>query len=71
MENYIVRIYRRDPHSPGKIVGIIEEVGGREKRVFKSFDELWMTLAFPNIDMPKDGEEEEEKGPIPSTSVTC
>ncbi len=69
MENYIIRIYRRDPNSPGKIVGIIEEVGGSEKRVFKNFDELWLTLVFPNMDLPKAQEEGKEKDAISPTST--
>jgi len=69
MENYIVRIYRRDPNSPGKIVGIVEEVGGTEKRVFKNFDELWLTLVFPNMDLPKGQEEGKGQDSIPSTST--
>lgn len=69
MENYIVRIYRRDANDPGKIVGIIEEVGGSEKRVFKNFDELWLTLVFPNMDLPKGQEDGKETDSISSTST--
>lgn len=40
MENYMVRIYRRDEEDPEKIAGILEAPGVEEKRVFKSFEEL-------------------------------
>jgi hypothetical protein len=56
MENYIVRIYRRDARDPARIVGIVEEIGGTKKRVFKNFDELWLTLIFPNVDLSAQGE---------------
>lgn len=47
MENYIVRIYRRDEKDPQKIVGVMEEVGVKGKKPFKSFDELSSMLVFP------------------------
>lgn len=40
MDNYIVRIYRRDEKNPSKLVGIVEEVGVEEKRTFENIDEL-------------------------------
>ncbi len=46
MENYIVRIYRRDEKDPQKIVGVMEEVGVKGKKPFKSFDELSSMLVF-------------------------
>lgn len=37
---YIVRIYQRDEERPGKIVGIVEKVGGEERKTFTNFEEL-------------------------------
>ena len=60
MENYIVRIYRRNGENPSDIVGIIEEVGVKEKKVFKDFDELCLALTFPCQDW--NGKEDEVPG---------
>ncbi|MBI3815210.1 MAG: hypothetical protein HY279_12210 [Nitrospinae bacterium] len=40
MDNYIVRIYRRDRENPHKVAGLVEVVETGMKRVFTSFDEL-------------------------------
>ena len=40
MENYIVRIYRRDPEDPKKIAGMVEHVGIDQGKSFTSIDEL-------------------------------
>ncbi len=44
MENYIVRIYRRENDNPRMLVGLIEEVGSKGKKAFTSYDELWEIL---------------------------
>jgi hypothetical protein len=41
---YIVRIYRNDNIEPHKIVGIIEEIGGEEKRIFLTIEDLFEIL---------------------------
>jgi hypothetical protein len=40
LDNYIIRIYRRDKSNPRIIVGTVEEIGSREKKGFTTFDEL-------------------------------
>lgn len=40
MENYIVRIYRRDPEDPLKPVGMVEVVDTAETRTFTHAKEL-------------------------------
>ncbi|MBI5193677.1 MAG: hypothetical protein HZA08_09590 [Nitrospirae bacterium] len=40
VDNYIVRIYRRDEEDIRKVVGIVEHVGAEEKQAFHSMDEL-------------------------------
>lgn len=40
MDNYIIRIYRRDPSDPRKIVGMAESVERDEKRNFTDFGQL-------------------------------
>ena len=44
MDNYIIRIYRREGNDPAKVTGIVEEVGTDDRKVFKSPDELWNIL---------------------------
>ena len=45
MDNYIVRIYRRDERSPKEIAGIVENVGKKEETPFQSFEELVQLMA--------------------------
>ena len=40
LDNYIIRIYRRDKSNPRFLVGTVEEIGSREKKGFTTFDEL-------------------------------
>jgi hypothetical protein len=40
MENYIIRIYRRDPADPHKPVGMVEIVETSETRAFTQASEL-------------------------------
>lgn len=40
MDNYIIRIYRRDPRDPQKIIGMAESVERDEKRTFTDFSQL-------------------------------
>ena len=54
MENYIVRIYRRDADDPQKIAGLVELVGIEQKESFANFDELRDILgpAKKDLDAP-------------------
>ena len=47
MENYIVRIYRRDHDKPAEIAGIVESVEAEKKQSFKNMDELSRILCGP------------------------
>ncbi|OQY06097.1 MAG: hypothetical protein B6I22_06225 [Desulfobacteraceae bacterium 4572_123] len=40
MDSYLIRIYRREKDNPESIVGIIEEIGTKEKHSFKNLLEL-------------------------------
>ena len=40
MDSYLIRIYRREKDNPESIVGIIEEIGTKEKDSFKNLSEL-------------------------------
>ena len=40
LDNYIIRIYRRDKSNPCCIVGTVEEIGSGEKKGFTTFDEF-------------------------------
>lgn len=48
MDNYVVRIYRRDTKNPGLLVGVVEEAGVEGKRAFHNLDELWAILRSGN-----------------------
>ncbi len=47
MNNYILRIYRLDRKDPRQLVGLVEEVGWKEKRSFTTLHELWDILSHP------------------------
>ena len=47
MENYIVRIYRRDHDESVNVVGIVESVETEKKQAFKNMDELTRILCNP------------------------
>jgi hypothetical protein len=56
--NYIVRIYRREKDDKRMVVGIVEEVGVREKKGFHCIEELRQILDLPPgkpIRQPRDG----------------
>jgi len=42
--NYIVRIYRFKKDDPRELVGVVEEAGGKGKKVFTNLEELWEIL---------------------------
>ncbi len=44
MNRYLVRIYRRVEDNPRVLVGVVEEVGAKEKRAFTNLYELWDIL---------------------------
>ncbi len=45
MENYIVRIYRRDEYQPGSLVGLVELVETGETQRFRTLSELTSIFA--------------------------
>jgi hypothetical protein len=45
MENYIVRIYRRDTVDPSKIAGVFESVEQETEKTFTSLNSLMSLLA--------------------------
>ncbi|MBI5407064.1 MAG: hypothetical protein HZA18_05150 [Nitrospirae bacterium] len=47
VDNYIVRVYRREEDDMRKVAGIVEEVRTEEKRAFHNLDELWTILRSP------------------------
>jgi hypothetical protein len=44
MESYLVRIYRKADNNPRMLVGVVEEVGMKEKKAFSNLYELWDIL---------------------------
>ena len=56
MENYIVRIYRRDGTDPNMVAGVFESVEGETEVPFTRLESLISLLATPNDDQPLDAE---------------
>ena len=44
MNSYLVRIYRKAEDNPRMLIGVVEEVGEKEKKAFNSLNELWDIL---------------------------
>ena len=44
MTSYLVRIYRKSEDNPRMLVGVVEEVGVKDKKAFHNFYELWDIL---------------------------
>lgn len=44
MDSYLVRIYRKAENNPRMLVGVVEEVGGNDKKAFHNVHELWDIL---------------------------
>lgn len=44
MNSYLVRIYRKAEDNPRVLVGVVEEVGAKEKKAFSNLYELWDIL---------------------------
>jgi hypothetical protein len=44
MNSYLVRIYRKAENNPRMLVGVVEEVGGNDKKAFHNLYELWDIL---------------------------
>lgn len=47
VDNYIVRIYRRNEDDPREVTGIVECVETEERQAFHNLDELWNVLKSP------------------------
>jgi hypothetical protein len=46
LANYVVRIYRFNKKNHRHLVGFVEEVGGKGKKAFTNYDELWEILSL-------------------------
>ena len=44
MKDYLIRIHRPEKNNPGKLVGVVEEVGVEGNRAFSNLDQLWSIL---------------------------
>jgi hypothetical protein len=44
LQNYVLRIYRREKNDPRILVGVVEEVGAEGNKAFSNLDELWSIL---------------------------
>lgn len=45
VENYILRIYRRDEHHPDRVVGVVEDVENGETTPFRNLGQLIAILS--------------------------
>ncbi len=52
-DNYIIRIYQRDPGEPGNLAGIIVVVETREQKVFAGISDAGGDLKTPDRTMVK------------------
>jgi hypothetical protein len=50
MENYIVRIYGRDPGDSDRVTGMLESVEQETRRPFHSLDALRSMLNAPSVE---------------------
>jgi hypothetical protein len=57
MENYIVRIYRRDDADPNKVCGIFESVEHQTESTFNNLSSLISLLATRDVE-PQAGDSE-------------
>lgn len=55
VDNYIIRIYRRDEEDLRKMAGIVEQVGTEKKQAFHNLDELWAILTTAGACSPRKG----------------
>ncbi len=44
MDSYVVRIYRRDPKDPRRLVGLVERAEARGEQAFRNSEELMAIL---------------------------
>jgi hypothetical protein len=47
LDNYVLRIYRREEKNPRILVGVVEEVGVEGNKAFTNLEELWKILNSP------------------------
>jgi hypothetical protein len=55
MQNYVLRIYRRDALHPWRIVGIVEDVDSGTSMAFKDIHELMTLLSGDNAGLAASG----------------
>jgi hypothetical protein len=53
VDNYVIRIYRREKDNPRKLVGVVEEVGVQGKKAFTDLEDLWEILNSPEGDVKR------------------
>jgi hypothetical protein len=53
MDSYMIHIYRREEGKPGTLVGVVQQVGANEKKIFSTLDELWSILSPAKSDSAK------------------
>ncbi len=46
MDNYVIRIYRRDERNPGKVAGLVEFIEQEQTKSFKCVEDLVKILGL-------------------------
>ena len=62
MDNYIVRIYRREDTDSQKIAGLVELIESDEKKAFTSYEELREILRIPGPGIGRSKRDREKSG---------
>ena len=65
LDNYVIRIYRRDKSDPRLMVGIVEEADSRKKRGFNTFEELREILLTPTGRYIRYNHQKDRRNPTP------
>jgi hypothetical protein len=56
MENYIIRVYRRDHSDPERLTGLLESVERETRRPFYTLKDLCMLLLAPATEVEQQAE---------------
>ena len=69
MENYIVRVYRRDDRDPNKMAGVFESVENETRNTFTSLDNLVALLSPSRLLNARTAPTEDGDKPMPSPAT--
>lgn len=70
MENYIVRVYRRDAADPNKLVGVCESVEQETRDVFNTLGSLMSLISPARVVPDRNGEVDDGLPEKPSKAIS-